>query len=414
MKTIIILHNKRIIRFDLNTLPSQDFRYVLIAQEGCIQALAPESREFFYRTHAITHIEAEAITHLIEGYVKESGKEHTVIVTSDEACILPAAQIREQLQLPGATVKEVVHFIDKVAMKKQLHGSEIRKPHHTIFNKVRYITEADEYLKLIENTIHYPLIAKPIADHSSSNVTKCSNSLELQRWAIETASDELEYEIEEYIDGVLYHCDALIKNGEILYTAVAECSWPVMYLTQGHVVGSIYLLPSDERWQKVAALNHAVVKALMPPDGVTHLEVFEKSNGELVFLEIAARPPGGLTCSMLEKTNGLNLEELHIRVQIGATIDIAEQPSGTFHAWAYLPKKAGTIIRLHELAISSEHHIQWLVHTGETITQTHSIASLSEIAGIVTMTNNNYLQLYDDFCGLRMFTTMDVVEEKHE
>ena len=55
------------------------------------------------------------------------------------------------------------------------------------------------------------------------------------------------------------------------------------------------------------ALGHDVLKALGFDTGFTHMEWYRKTDGEAVFGEIAARPPGARTVDLMNYNGDIDL-----------------------------------------------------------------------------------------------------------
>jgi hypothetical protein len=102
--------------------------------------------------------------------------------------------------------------------------------------------------------------------------------------------------VEEFIDGEEFTYDTICAGGEVLFENIC---WyrPRPLLTKLHewispVIVSLRDLDAPDL-QGGRALGAAAVKALGFRDGFTHMEWYRKADGEAVFGEIGARPPGG-------------------------------------------------------------------------------------------------------------------------
>src|SRR5690606_7164202 len=125
---------------------------------------------------------------------------------------------------------------------------------------------------------------------------------------------------EEYIDGVLYHIDTCVSQGKTTFMQICQYSCPNAELLQGKVLGSLPLLESNEVYKKLRQFAQQVLDCLKIDNMVNHMEVFI-ANDEVCFLEIAARPPGGLISKMHEMNTGVNLVDQAFLLQAGFTPD---------------------------------------------------------------------------------------------
>lgn|GEM_PF-2581479 len=106
----------------------------------------------------------------------------------------------------------------------------------------------------------------------------------------------LSMSVEEYIEGKEYTFDTVYAAGQVVYENIA---WyrpkPMIGRTEEWIsMQTINLRKVDGAYlQAGRKLGHAVLKALGFRTGFTHMEWFLKPDGEAVFGEIGARPPGG-------------------------------------------------------------------------------------------------------------------------
>ncbi|MFN2400711.1 MAG: acetyl-CoA carboxylase biotin carboxylase subunit family protein [Gemmatimonadaceae bacterium] len=204
-----------------------------------------------------------------------------------EPGILIAAQIREALGVPGMSVKQATWFRNKDVMKQVLSKAGIRVPKHASAK-----TAAD--VRKAAKKIGYPIIVKPIAGAGSSDTYRVNDDAELDA-TLKKMGHIDEVNIEEFIDGEEYTFDTICVDGEIKF-------WNIfVYRPRPLIARSVeWISPQtvalrDPEADELAAgrkLGQAVLKALKFQTGFTHMEWYMKPDGEVVFGEIAARPPG--------------------------------------------------------------------------------------------------------------------------
>ncbi len=205
-----------------------------------------------------------------------------------EPYMLLAARLREELGLPGLTITQTFPFRDKELMKQILGAAGLRTPGHEATDTVAGVWAAAE-------RIGFPLIVKPIASAGAADTYRADSAADLD--AILPMLRHLpQVIVEEFIDGEEFTYDTICADGRLLFENIC---WyrPRPLLTRMHEWMSpvtIALRALDVHdLQAGRALGAAAVKALGFRDGFTHMEWYRKADGEAVFGEIGARPPGG-------------------------------------------------------------------------------------------------------------------------
>lgn len=204
-----------------------------------------------------------------------------------EPGMLLAAKLRETLGVPGLTVEQTVPFRDKESMKSMLDAAGVRTPRHKRARTANQCREAAEQ-------IGYPLIIKPIAGAGSADTYRLENDEDLEQ-ALNLIQHVPEVSVEEFIEGEEFTFDTVSVKGEIRFQNVA---WyrpkPLLMRQYGWISPQSICLRDleDEQIAPGCALGQQVLQALDFESGFTHMEWFLTPNGEAVFGEIGARPPG--------------------------------------------------------------------------------------------------------------------------
>lgn len=204
-----------------------------------------------------------------------------------EPGIMLAAELREHFGVPGLGMEQAHRFRDKEAMKLALEAKGIRTPKHFTAETIDACWEAAQ-------TIGYPLILKPIAGAGSADTYRVDNAEEL-RTALPLLRHVRTISIEEFVDGEEYTFDTITINGKIAYYNVA---WyrprPLIARSNEWISPQVIALRDLDRPELQAGIQmgREVIEALDFDTGFTHMEWYRKSDGEVVFGEIGARPPG--------------------------------------------------------------------------------------------------------------------------
>ena len=211
-----------------------------------------------------------------------------------EPGMLLAAKLREALGVPGMTVEQTLPFRDKERMKAKLDACGIRTPHHIRASGAREIREAAE-------RIGFPLIVKPVDGAGSRDTHRVDDAGALDQ-VLPRIAHVPSVSVEEYVDGEEFTYDSICANGVIRYFNIA---WYRPKPLIGRSVESISPMTVTLRNvdQPLLApgreMGPAVIEALGFRTGFTHMEWFLTPDGEAVFCEIAARPPGARSVDLM-------------------------------------------------------------------------------------------------------------------
>ena len=204
-----------------------------------------------------------------------------------EPLMLLAAHLREALGVPGLDVAATVPFRDKEAMKRKLDAAGIRTPRHVAAASSAECWDAAE-------RVGFPLILKPIAGAGSADTWRCDDRDDL-RAVLPRIAHVPVVSVEEFVDGEEFTFDTVTIDGAIQYYNVA---WyrprPLIARTNEWISPQVVALrdPDAAELAGGVAKGRAVIGALGFESGFTHMEWYRKADGEVVFGEIGARPPG--------------------------------------------------------------------------------------------------------------------------
>lgn len=228
--------------------------------------------------------------------------------TIDRVCCLwepgveLAAEIREALNVPGQSFEQAQRFRNKELMKQALSAGGVRVPRHESATSANGVFEAAE-------KIGYPLIIKPIAGAGSMDTFRCNEPREVQA-AISQLGHIAEVSVEEFIDGEEYTFDTICAKGKMEYFHIGFYRPRPLIARTNEWISPQTLTYSNVDDPKVAggrAMGEQVLKVLGYDTGFTHMEWYLKSDGEAVFGEVAARPPGARTVDLMNYASDVDL-----------------------------------------------------------------------------------------------------------
>jgi biotin carboxylase len=321
------------------------------------------------------------------------------------------AQINERHRLPGYSRDAIAPFVNKDVMKRRLHGSGIRIPRYATFDAASYARDPEAFRRRLAGELGFPMFAKPIQGAGAEHCALLRTADELRRWCDER-NDNVAFEIDEFIgDAVLYHCDSVLRGGRAVFTQASRYSRPCADFAHGSAVGSYTLTGEPELAEELCAFAGDVIAAFARrhpvPDGVTHMEMFRTQSGELVFLEVQFRPPGANVRVAYARHLGINLEDVHFKLQMGKDVAPVTQ-TGPYAAWMYFPTADGVVDAVHPLPrIRSEVvEANCYVRPGQRTLKPASILDArgrGVVALSLVIVNHDYEQLRADFERLAGF-----------
>jgi hypothetical protein len=204
-----------------------------------------------------------------------------------EPGIMLAAQLRAHFGVDGLSIDQAHRFRDKEAMKQALDAAGIRTPRHRAVDTAQGCWEAAE-------EIGFPVILKPIAGAGSADTYRIDSSDDL-REVLPLLRHVKTISVEEFVEGEEYTFDTITVNGKIAYYNVA---WyrprPLIARSNEWISPQVIALRDvdDPKLADGIRMGQDVIKALDFDTGFTHMEWYRKADGEVVFGEIGARPPG--------------------------------------------------------------------------------------------------------------------------
>lgn len=204
-----------------------------------------------------------------------------------EPGVMLAAELREHFGVPGMSVEHAHLYRDKEAMKLALDAAGIRTPRHVAADSVAACWEAAE-------KIGFPVILKPIAGAGSADTYRVDTADEL-RGVLPLLRHVPMVSVEEFVDGEEFTYDTITIDGNIAYDNVA---WyrprPLIARSNEWISPQVIALRDFDKpeYADGVKMGREVLDALSFGTGFTHMEWYRKSDGEVVFGEIGARPPG--------------------------------------------------------------------------------------------------------------------------
>ena len=234
-----------------------------------------------------------------------------LMVALDDFDVETVAHLREHFRLPGMGDSLARNFRDKLAMRTTARNAGLLVPEFTgVFN----YDDLREFMARVSP----PWLLKPRSEASSMGIKKIDRSEEL--WPIlDSLGDQQSYFLmEQFVPGNVYHVDGLVQDGDVLFSAAHKYGKPPLSVYAG---GGVFITRSldreSEESKRLVALNKQVLKAMGLVRGATHSEYIKsETDGQLYFLENAARVGGANIAECVEYATGVNLWREWARIEI--------------------------------------------------------------------------------------------------
>ncbi|MFH0244576.1 hypothetical protein ACGRHY_19675 [Streptomyces sp. HK10] len=174
----------------------------------------------------------------------------------------------------------------------------------------------------VAERLRFPIVVKPVSGGGTIGTVTVGSPGELEPRldALGPAPFVKSRQLmaEEFVTGRELHIDAIWNGDEPLFLVVSAYFEPRLSVLEGiagsgeetpPLDGSTMINPQDapELYKRVLDLHRDVNRALGIERAVTHLELFERPDGELVFSEIATRLAGAWIGGVLSEYLGRNV-----------------------------------------------------------------------------------------------------------
>ncbi len=253
----------------------------------------------------------EQVIHTVTWLARD--RHFDAIIALDEFDMEVVAALREHMRLPGMGTSATHLFRDKLAMRDVAQKAGIRVPEFTgVFNY--------DDLRVWMAAVPAPWVLKPRTQASAVGIKKLHTPEDLWR-TLDVLGDRQSFHVlERFVPGRVFHVDGIVSNGKVLLAAAHGYGKPPMQLTQG---GGVFTTRSLERdaplTQRLGAMHSELVRVFGLDRGVTHTEYIQREeDGELYFLEAAARVGGAYIADVIENSYGVNPWVEWARIEVAA------------------------------------------------------------------------------------------------
>ncbi|HNZ28153.1 MAG TPA: alpha-hydroxy-acid oxidizing protein [Spirochaetota bacterium] len=301
---------------------------ILIIGAGLLQVPAIKTANSMGLTTVVTDYNKEApgmkiadfpvvvSTRDIEGTVRvvkefNNGRKIDGAITVGTDASMTVSAVANALGLPGIKYENAIAASNKIKMRERFREHNVAIPDF-------YKCWSFEDLKKASSLLGYPFVLKPADNMGARGVMKVESEANLENAFLNAKNGSPSGELiaEEYMDGPELSIDALIYDGEIFITGVADriIEREPYFIETGHVLPSA--LPEEELNEGIEVFKKGI-RALGIDIGAAKGDIKITKNGAKVG-EIAARLSGGfMSAYTFPYATGINVIRNALDIALG-------------------------------------------------------------------------------------------------
>lgn len=252
----------------------------------------------------------------IQGSVRVAKRQNEItpisgVLTVGTDASMTVAAVANALNLPGIKFDDAEAATNKIKMRMRFKEFDVPSP---AFLPVWSLSDAKKACKILG----FPLVMKPSDNMGARGVIRINNANEVAdafRFA-KSASPSGELIIEQFMDGPELSIDAIIYNGEVTITGVADriIEYPPHFIETGHTMPSTL---QPELLKNACDVMKQGIRALGLTTGAAKGDIKVTKNGAMIG-ELAARLSGGfMSAYTYPLSSGVDLMRAMIEVALG-------------------------------------------------------------------------------------------------
>ncbi len=252
----------------------------------------------------------------IEGSVRVAKAQNEItpingVLTVGTDATMTVAAVANALDLPGLKYEDAEAATNKIKMRMRFKEKGVPAPH---FLPVWSLSDAKKACKILK----LPVVIKPSDNMGARGVMRIDNLNEITDAFKFTkdASPSGELIIEELMEGPELSIDAIVYNGEVYFTGIADriIVFPPYFIETGHNMPSNL---SKNQIQSAKDVMIKGIKALGIETGAAKGDIKITKNGAMIG-ELAGRLSGGfMSAYTYPLSTGVNLMRTAIEIALG-------------------------------------------------------------------------------------------------
>jgi biotin carboxylase len=223
-----------------------------------------------------------------EALMRRHGRIHRIIGIL-EPLMVQLAEARAKFGVEGTRPEVADLFRDKARMKDALRAAGLPVARHKLVT-----SERDA--RAFAEEVGFPMVLKPPAGMGAKATFRVSTMEQFQRAVVGMrVSAESPVLAEEMLTGREHSFETVTIKGRPVASSYSDYVPSCLDVVENAWIQWACILPKEVDapvLSKAQQMGFAAIKALGLDSGMTHMEWFERSNGQLAIGEIAQRPPG--------------------------------------------------------------------------------------------------------------------------
>jgi hypothetical protein len=260
---------------------------------------------------------------------------------------VPLGEVRDALGIPGMGAAVAHNFRDKARMKTVFEANGVPCAGHRL---ARSAAEA----RSAAAALGYPLVAKPPAGAGARSTFRVEGETQLERWLhVDPPDDRNPVLLEQVVAGAEHSFDSVLIDGDLVWHSISRYLPTPLEVIENPWIQWAVLLPRDiagVEFDPIRLHGLAGLRALGLRTGLTHMEWFQRPNGDIAISEVAARPPGAQFTSLLSYAHDVDMYAAWARLEIFGHFSPPERRYAV--GAAYLRGQGeGPVIAIHGLDV---------------------------------------------------------------
>lgn len=250
------------------------------------------------------------------------------------------ARIRTDFNIYGTKIDFVSNLKQKSKMKYFFNKAGVKTARCLSFNTK---ASAKEFIR----EVGYPVILKPDIGVGANMTYKINSDKEFEVF-YSSKSPQVQFIMEEYVDGVIYTYDGLIdRNGTVQFADSHLFEHSIMNVVNADDHLS-YICLKDIA-PEVEKAGNKILKAFDIRERFFHLEFFKSNvDGQIYALEVNMRPPGGWMTDAINYSYDINIYEQWANLLVNNRVDIEKDYRGKYFTAFASRKNQKHYIHTHE------------------------------------------------------------------
>ncbi len=289
----------------------------LISQDAADKLPAGLKRKLSAHWRIEDGLDPQQIADATRALAKQLGPPVRILAALEQLQV-PLAEVREALKIPGMGVAAAKNFRDKSRMKDVLRAHEIPCARHRL---VESLDQAQQFL----GQVGFPVVMKPPAGAGGKSTFRVRDAGELQtliqRYRPHAGQPML---LEEFVRGREFSFDSVFVGGKPIWYSISRYMPAPLEVLDNPWIQWCVMLPRRVDGPEYDGIRAAAIpglKALGMDTGLSHMEWFQRPDGNVAISEVGARPPGAQFTTLLAYAHDLDFYRAWPRLMVFGEFD---------------------------------------------------------------------------------------------